>query len=367
MPHTHIRYLLATSMLAGVGPILARQLIAYFGSAEAIFTESPKNIKKIPRIGSVLLEQIIHNNALKQADTEIERCISENITICSYLDLTYPERLKNCDDAPLLFFHKGTCNFNHQKIIAIVGTRNATEYGKNCCSEIISELATHNPIIVSGLAFGIDVCAHKTALHNNLQTIAVVGAPLQKIHPSSHMKIAQNITKQGCVLSEYHYNTKYENSLFIRRNRIIAGLSDACVVIESKTKGGALFTADFAQQYNRDVFAVPGNINAPYSSGCNALIKNHKAALIESADDIIKNLNWDITDIEKSPIQKQLFVELNPDEECILKILNQHTDISIDSLASESALSMNKTSSILLSLEFKGLVRCLPGKRFKIS
>jgi len=365
MPHTH-RYLLATSMLAGVGPILARQLIAYFGSAEAIFTESPKNIKKIPRIGSVLLEQIMHNNALKQADEEIERCISENITICSYLDSSYPERLKNCDDAPLLFFYTGSCNFNHQKIIAIVGTRNATEYGKNCCSEIIAGLAPYNPIIVSGLAFGIDVCAHKTALHQNLQTIAVVGAPLQKIHPSSHVKIAQNIAQQGCVLSEYHYNTKYENSLFVRRNRIIAGLSDACVVIESKTKGGALFTADFAQQYNRDVFAVPGNINAPYSSGCNALIKNHKAALIESADDIIENLNWDLQVGEKSPIQKQLFVELNPDEENVLKILTEHSDISIDSLASETSFSMNKTSSVLLSLEFKGLVRCLPGKRFKI-
>ncbi|HPY82512.1 MAG: DNA-processing protein DprA [Bacteroidales bacterium] len=366
MPHTKTRYLLATSMLAGIGPILARQLISYFGSAEAIFTESSKNIKKIPRIGTVLVEQLANNSALAQADEEIERCINENITICSYHDAHYPERLKNCEDAPLVFFYKGECDFNHQKIIAIVGTRNATEYGKSCCAEIIADLAPHNPIIVSGLAFGIDVCAHKSALKQNLQTIAVMGTSLQKIHPSSHLKIANNIMQQGCVLSEYHYNTKYENALFVRRNRIIAGLSDACVVIESKQKGGALFTADFAQQYNRDVFAVPGAIHTPYSAGCNTLIKNHKAALIESATDIIENLNWDIKEGTKIPIQKQLFVELNPDETCLINILKNHTTLSIDELAIESSFSMNKTSSVLLSLEFKGLVKCLPGKRFRV-
>lgn len=366
MPQSDIRYLLATTMLTGVGPILARQLIAYFGSAEAIFHETSKTLQKIPGIGPQLSKTISDKTVLAKADEELEKALKQNITVCCITDSTYPERLKHCEDAPLLFFYKGNCNFNHHNIICIVGTRNATEYGKHICEQIVHDLAPFNPIIVSGLAFGIDICAHKAALKEGLQTIAVIGAPLQKIHPSSHIPFAQKIAQQGAILSEYHSNTQYENSLFVKRNRIIAGMSDACILIESKTKGGALLTADFSHQYNREVFAIPGNVGAPYSSGCNMLIKEHKAILAEQASDIITNLNWDISTQTKNT-QKQLFINLLPDEEIIYSILRKQKECTIDSIAKTSGFTMSKTSSILLGLEFKELIRALPGKRFIVT
>jgi DNA processing protein len=247
-------------------------------------------------------------------------------------------------------------------MLAVVGTRNATEYGKAMCERIIRDLRAHNPIIVSGLAFGIDVCAHKIALQEGLQTIAIIGSPLQRIHPLSHVAIADKIKQQGCVVSEYPHTTKYEQSLFVKRNRLIAGMSDATLVIESNIKGGSLITADFAQQYNREVFAVPGAVGVSYSSGCNMLIKQHKAAMVESGADIIANLNWDIT--SKPYKQRELFIDLDADETHLLHIVKHATEHTIDVLCSQSGFTMSKTSSVLLSLEFKGLITCLPGKRY---
>lgn len=362
-------YYIATTLLPGIGPVLAKQLIAYLGSAEQIFKESPKNLAKIPKIGETLARYIKENNVMQQAEQELAFVKKNNIQIALHTHETYPRRLKNCDDAPLLFYYKGNNNFNHDKIISIVGTRSATEYGKRCCKQLIADISKHNPIIMSGLALGIDICAHKEALKNGLQTIAVLGTPLTTVTPASHIKYAREIIEHnGTVLSECHTQTVYDNALYVKRNRIIAGMSDITIVVESKTRGGALITAEYANQYNRDVAAFPGNIFSLYSQGCNMLVKQNKAHLIESASDVEKILNWDIdTKQSKMAVQKQLFVELHGDEQTIYSLLQQSKELTIDQIATQSNIPMSKTSSILLQLEFKGLVQTFPGKRFSLA
>jgi DNA processing protein len=363
----HTLYFIATSMLAGIGPMLAKQLIAYVGSAEQLFTEPISHLEKIPNIGPILAQEIRKNNALEKAEKEIAFLQKNNVQILTYTDVDYPQRLKNCDDSPLLFYYKGKVDFNHQKMISIVGTRSATEYGKQCCTELISSLKHHNPIIVSGLAFGIDICAHKQALQSGLQTIAVLGTPLTSISPTSHINAAREIVQQGCILSECHTQTAYDNALYVKRNRIIAGLADATIVVESMTKGGALITADFANQYNRDVCAFPGNIGNKYSQGCNMLIKQNKATLIESSKDLEQLLNWDISEkLKPHEIQKQLFIELSAEEQLLHDTLLQHKELTIDQISNLIQLPMSKTSSLLLTMEFNGLVKAFPGKRFSL-
>ncbi|MBR6266451.1 MAG: DNA-processing protein DprA, partial [Bacteroidales bacterium] len=304
-------FYIATSMLQEVGPIKAKHLISYLGSPEAIFKSKASTLEKIPNIGSTIAKAIVKDHVLEAAEKEMEYILKNDISVLTYVDETFPYRLKNCEDAPLLFYYKGDVDFNAQKIISIVGTRNATEYGKQCCKNLINEIKSHNPIIVSGLAFGIDACAHREALSAGLTTIAVLGTQLAKVSPTSHVELAKNITKQGCVMSEYHSQTIFDSKLFVRRNRIIAALSDATIVVESKVKGGALITADFANQYNRDVCAFPGNAGNKFSQGCNELIKKNKAALIENGHDLEELLNWDIeTKIQKKS-QRELFVDIS--------------------------------------------------------
>lgn len=361
-------YYIAASMLPGIGPVLARQLIAYVGSVEQIFKESPKNLAKIPKIGETLAREIKQNNVMHQAEQEFAFVQKNNIKIALHTDENYPRRLKHCDDAPLLFFYKGNNNFNHQKIISIVGTRSATDYGKRCCKQLLADIRKHNPVIISGLALGIDICAHKEAMKNGLETIAILGTPLTTVTPTSHIKYAREIIEHnGTVISECHSQTIYDNALYVKRNRIIAGMSDITIVIESKIRGGALITAEYANQYNRDVAAFPGSIFGTYSQGCNMLIKQNKAHLIESALDLEKILNWDI-DVKqsKSVVQKQLFVELEADEQTIYRLLQDTKELTIDQIATQSNIPMSKTSSILLQMEFKGLVQAFPGKRFSL-
>ena len=358
-------FYIATSMLQEVGPIKAKHLISYLGSPEAIFKSKASTLEKIPNIGSTIAKAIVKDHVLEAAEKEMEYILKNDISVLTYVDETFPYRLKNCEDAPLLFYYKGDVDFNAQKIISIVGTRNATEYGKQCCKNLISEIKSHNPIIVSGLAFGIDACAHREALSAGLTTIAVLGTQLAKVSPTSHVELAKNITKQGCVMSEYHSQTIFDSKLFVRRNRIIAALSDATIVVESKTKGGALITADFANQYNRDVCAFPGNAGNKFSQGCNELIKKNKAALIENGHDLEELLNWDIeTKIQKKS-QRELFVDISDEEKKVVDYLTENPDSSIDKIAIECEIPMSKLSAQLLNMEFKGLIRCMPGKLFR--
>lgn len=363
-----LRLQIALTLLPEIGSIRAKSLISYCGSVESIFKEKRNNLLKIPGIGEKSVKEInnFKNVALERAEKEIEFIEKYKISPLFFLDKNYPQRLKNCSDAPLLLYYKGNADLNCNKIISIVGTRNATEYGKGVCESIITELVKYNVLVVSGLAYGIDVCSHKASLKNGLNTVAVLGTGLNNIYPPLHVSIAKKIVEQGGLLTEFISNTKPDRENFPQRNRIIAGLSDAVMVIEAGETGGALITADIANSYNRDVFAIPGRINDPFSVGCNNLIRDHKAHLVQSPIDIELLLGWEQK--KSSPkIQKELFIELSSEEKMIIRVLKESDKISIDNLCIKTQLSMSQTSSVMLNLEMAGLVKALPGKIYQLS
>ncbi len=364
-----LKYLIALNMLPKIGSITARKLIAYTGSPGAVFKEKKAHLEKIPGIGRYLANQIIKNDTLKKAEEEINFIQKYEINALAYLDEKYPHRLKNCEDAPLLFYYKGNIDFNSQKVISIIGTRQATDEGKTNCESLIKELklAGHNPVIVSGLAYGIDITAHRAALKNGLLTVAVLGHGLQMIYPSVHKKYARDIVNFGALVTEFNHNANFDRKNFVKRNRIIAGISDATIVVESGEKGGALITADIANSYNRDVFAFPGRVNDKYSVGCNRLIKTNRAALIESAKDIEYILGWERKKTEQQTVnQRKLFVDFSKDEQKVLQLIQENEQVNIDVLCSLANLPMSKVSSILLNLEFSGAIVSLPGKMYSI-
>lgn len=358
-------------MIPKVGSINAKKLIAYCGGIEEVFKQSKKALLKIPGVGECLATEIVNQNILSKAEQEIEFIEKYNIKALFYLDADYPERLRQCDDGPIVLFVKGKneINFNREKYISIVGTRKATDYGKKICEEIITGLSQkgYNPIIVSGLAYGIDIVAHKSALKNDLQTLAVLGHGLDTIYPVSHRNVAKDIVETGALLTDFPSKTKFDRNNFIKRNRIIAGLSDATIVIESGSEGGALITADLANSYNREVFAVPGNVGAKYSMGCNQLIKSNKAALIETFEDIEYLLGWEPVNIQKPPKQIVLFSELSDDEQRIVEYLKGVDQESIDIICIKLQMPVSKVSSLLLNLEFAGVVKSKPGKVFSLN
>ncbi len=357
-------YKTALSMISGIGNINAKRLIAHFGNIEDIFKAKKKDLLKVQGIGEFLANEISKTDALKKAEKEIVFTEKHKIEVLFFLDNNYPEKLKHCEDAPVVLYYKGTEKLNRQKIISIVGTRNATRQGKDNCNELIKDLKTlgHKPLIVSGLAYGVDVCAHQAALKNDLPTIAVLGHGLHTVYPAAHKKIAKEIIESGGLLTEFPNNSKLDPSNFVRRNRIIAGMADATIVIESAKKGGSLITAELANSYNRDVFAYPGRVNDKYSSGCNWLIKTNRAALMENVSDLEYILGWQQN--PKQAVQKQLFVELNNDEKILMDILGEE-ELSIDIISVKANMPMSKVSALLLNLEFSGLIRSLPGKIYK--
>ncbi len=363
-----LKFKIGLSLLPKIGDVTAKKIVAYTGSIEAIFEEKKKNLEKIPGIGPVLAKTIVKNKILDKAEEEIEFIEKGNIKALFYLDKDYPERLKQCGDAPVILYQKGQCNLNKTKILSLVGTRNATAYGREACEKIIQDLKSrgHDVIIVSGLAYGIDICSHKAALKEGLETVAVLAHGYNFLYPSLHRPIAGKITDQGCLLTEFRYNEKPEPAFFVRRNRIVAGMADATIVIESGIKGGALITADLANSYNRDVFALPGNVGNNYSAGCNKLIKSNKAALIESVEDIEYIMGWDKKQENEKPVQFQLFSSLNPDEQRIVDVLKETGEMPFDHLYLQTKLPVSKVSALLLNLEFSGVVKSLPGKVYKL-
>lgn len=353
-------------MISGIGNVNAKKLIAHFGNIDAVFKAKKNDLIKIQGIGDILANEILKTDALHKAEEEIKFTEKHKIEVLFFLDENYPERLRHCEDAPIILYYKGTTNLNSKKIISIVGTRNATRYGKEHCNELIKDLKMngHEPLIVSGLAYGVDICAHQAALKNNLPTLAVLGHGLHTIYPSAHKKIAKEIYANGGLLTEFPHNSKLDPSNFVRRNRIIAGISDATIVVESAKKGGSLITADLANSYNRDVLAFPGRVNDKYSSGCNWLIKTNRAALMENIKDLEYVLGWKQKE-HKQAIQKQLFVELNEDEKILMELFKNNEELSIDTLSLKSGMPMSKVSAHLLNLEFSGLIKSLPGKIYK--
>ena len=365
MKNQELRYLLALQKAEGIGDIYAKKLIKYCGSAEAIFSEKSSNLLKIDGIGSKKLKGFKDKKLLlAKADKELEFITKNNVAVSAFTDKEYPERLKHAVDSPILIFQKGNIEFKQQRIISIVGTRNLTNYGRSFLEKFVEEIAKYNPLIVSGLAYGVDVLAHQLAIKNNLQTVAVLAHGLDRVYPSRHQNEAKKMQENGGLLTDFWSGSTPERANFIKRNRIVAGISQATIVIESASKGGSLITADIANSYNRDVFALPGRVSDLYSKGCNTLIKTNKAALLQSAKDLAYLLNWEKT--KTKPIQKQLFVELDDNETIIYNYLLKEGKQILDIIALHNNLPIFKVSSLLLNMELKGVIRPLHGKLFEV-
>lgn len=365
--YSNLAYKIAISLIPGIGTVTARNLIGYIGSIEGVFKEKEKNLMKIPGVGEINAQKIINQNVLEKAFKEVEFVVKNNIKAYFYLDEDYPSRLKNCSDAPIILFYKGNANLNSKRIISVVGTRNATNYGKEICDALIRCFSekSYQVLVVSGLAYGIDIQAHKACLKYNLPTISVFAHGLDKVYPAIHAPIASKMIKNGGILSDFTSESNIDRQNFLRRNRIIAGLADATIIVESAEKGGALVTADIANSYNRDVFAFPGRNNDVYSRGCNKLIKLNEAVLIENQSDIEKAMNWDEPERKHENIQYKMFAELNLEEQKLIEFLKP-AERFIDEIKAYTNLPMNKVSSVLLDLEFKGLVVSMPGKIYKL-
>jgi DNA processing protein len=368
MSEISLLHKIALSLIPGIGDINARKLVSYTGSIEGVFAESYRSLIKIPGIGSTMAKCISDRSYLSIAEKEVEYVTSNKIKVFFYLDNDYPFRLRQCDDSPVTFYYNGNCDLNSIKMLSIVGTRNATLRGKEICEKIIGDLAISQPdvVIVSGLAYGIDISAHKAAVDKNLFTIGVLAHGFKTIYPSVHKGIAREIVRKGALITDFISDALPERNNFLKRNRIIAGLSDATLVVESGLKGGALVTADIAGSYNRDVFAVPGRPGDQWSAGCNNLIKNNKAALVESARDIEYFLDWKPS-TGQVPVQKSLFCELDENEKAVYEKLSLRGEMNIDLLCRSIDIPIYKLSALLLQMEFKGLIKCYPGNIYRIT
>jgi len=362
----NLKYKIAISLIPHIGDMRAKRLISYCGSAEAVFTEKKSALEKIPGIGEAFAKAVINHKVFKRTEEEIKFIQKNNITPLFYLDKDYPKRLTHCEDSPVMLYFKGKANLNTEKVISIIGTREATDYGKQLCEKLVADLAPFHPIIVSGLAYGIDIYAHKAAMEHNLTTVCGLGHGLDKIYPAVHKSFAEEMLENGGWLSDFTSGVIPDRENFPRRNRIVAGMSDATIVVESKAVGGSLITADIANSYNRDVFAFPGRVNDDCSAGCNNLIKQNKAALIQSAADVIYIMGWE-QQTKKAPVQKQLFVELKPEEEILVNVIKGKDSMNVDDICLFAKMPMSKVSSLLLTLEFSGIVRSLPGKRYRLN
>lgn len=361
---------LALKMVRGLRPSAVKQLISVMGSASAIF-DSIKELEKQQNVlPQQVLEQLKNKKLLSEAQKEVEFSEKNNIKIILDNEVEYPSRLRECEDAPDLIFFKGNADLNNIKVVSIVGTRNATDYGKTLCHRFVRELSELCPniLIVSGLAYGIDIEAHMAAMEYGLPTVAVLAHGLDRIYPSVHKPIAMRMLENGGILTEYMTDTRPDRQNFVARNRIVAGMADATVLVESAIHGGALITANLAADYGRDCFAFPGRVGDEYSVGCNHYISQNKAGLIQSAADFVKAMMWDVdmTPGKNKHIQHQLFVELSPEEEKIVDLLRAQGDLQINSLVLASSIPVNKLIPIMFSLEMKGVVRVLAGNVYKL-
>jgi len=358
-------YKIGLTLIPGVGDILGKKLVAYCGGPEAVFLEKRKSLEKIPGIGSQTLMSILNHKVLHRAEEELLFIEKNKIAALFYLDKEYPKRLQHCSDGPLLVYYLGNADLNQQRIIGVVGTRNATEYGKKLCEQFIDALQSDNVMIVSGLAYGIDSCAHRAAVKCSLPTIGVLAHGLDRIYPHLNRNLAERMLENGGLITEFLSNTNPDRENFPRRNRIVAGMVDALVVVESAKRGGALITADIANSYNRDVFAFPGRIGDLYSEGCNYFIRTNRAVLIESADDIRYIMGWDKLNGIKT-VQTKLFRDFSEEEETILQTFGQEKQTTIDEIMIRSQMPVSKIAACLLTLEFDGIISALPGKRYKL-
>ncbi len=354
-------YQIALTMIPGIGDVNARSLIKHCGSAEAVLREKYHRLLKIPGIGSVTAKSIVSHKVLNRAEEELLFLDKFKIQAIMFTDPDYPQRLLNCNDSPIVLYFKGNGSLNRKRVLAIVGTRRVTEYGKEICKAMIQRLAEEDILVVSGLAHGVDTVAHRASADAGISTVGVLGHGLDHIYPSINRGLAERMILNGGVLTEFVSRTMPDRENFPQRNRIIAGMADATLVIESGVSGGSLITADIALSYNRDVLAVPGRVNDERSKGCNDLIKRNKAALTENADDLFYHLGWGEQSKSAKEIQPTLFRDLTEEELKLVHLLSQQGDLSIDQLESMSAFPLSQLATLLLGLEIEGVITKLPG------
>ncbi len=361
--HTQLEEI-AITRIPLVGPILARQLITYCGSIEAVFSASKRHLKSIPGIGEEIASQVTQTKPVfAAAEEELRRMEKEGIHYVFFRDAGYPTRLSHVPDAPLLLYTQGEVPLNPERSVAIIGTRKPTVYGKACTEEIIETLAHYDVTVISGLAYGIDITAHKASLSHGIPTIGVLGSGLGHLYPESHTGIARKMMENGGLVTEFVFETGPDAVNFPMRNRIVAGLCDVLVVIESGIKGGSMITAALANDYHKDVAAIPGKKTDKASAGCNLLIKQQQAHLIESGEDLIDLMSWNRKTKQQS-FQTGLFDEMSEAEKKIYRLIVEQGEKDIDTLAYESKSTPGELASLLLALEFKGAIRSLPGKKF---
>ncbi len=357
--------LLRLKKVANLGDNSIKKLIREIGSAEEVLAEKPSNLLKIDGIGAIKIKDLHNPGHCKAAENELEFITENKINYWVYDQPDYPEKLKHCIDGPVVLFGRGNINLLNKKIVSIVGTRKVTSYGVRFCEELIEAIAPIDPVIVSGFAYGVDITAQRAAVQHNLQTIGCLAHGLNQIYPKAHKKYVSQIEENGGFFTDFWSTDTFDRKNFLGRNRIIAGLSEATVVIESADKGGSLVTADIANSYNREVFAVPGRANDALSKGCNMLIKTQRAHMLTNAVDLIYMLNWELEEKEKPTVQKKLFVELEGDEKKIYTFLNNNGKELLDIIALQCQIPTFKAASILLNMELKGVIKPLPGKLFE--
>ncbi len=357
-------YQIALTLIPGVGDVNGKKLVAYCGGVEAVFKEKKAALMKIPGIGLFTVNKIQNQNTFKRAEQEIRFIEKFKIRSLFYTNPDYPARLLNCEDGPLMLYYKGNAELNAKRVVSVVGTRRATNYGRNICEKIITDLKAKDILLVSGLAYGIDSCAHRKSLDCELETIGVLAHGLDRIYPPQNRKLAERMLEQGGLLTEFLSQSKPDRENFPKRNRIVAGMSDAVVVIESDKRGGAMITAGLGNSYNRDVFAIPGKVGDDSSRGCNLLIRTNRAALAETGNDIAYIMGWDDKPIPSGK-QTKLFVDFSEDEKNIMETIREAGEIPIDQLVIKTGMTTSKVAAALLNLEFEGIVQCLPGKLYK--
>ena len=358
---------IAITLVPNIGAVQAKILLDHFGSATKIFTAKNSMLSKLDGIGEIRAANIKLFKDFKKAEAEQLFIEKYKIKALFLTNPLYPKRLLNVYDPPTMLYYRGNADLNAAHMVAIVGTRGKTPYGTLVTEQLVAGLQAHNVTIVSGLALGIDAVAHKAAIQHHLPTIGVVAHGLDKIYPSEHLHLAKDIVRQeGGLLTEFRSKTKPDKHNFPSRNRVVAGMTDATIVIETDIKGGSLITADIANSYNKDVFAVPGRLGDSKSSGCNYLIKNNKAQLLTSAEDLVECLGWQQTKPLARKPQRELFIQLSDEERTIVEILKQQAFVAIDELNAKSKLSTSTVAAAILNLELQNVVASLPGKRFKL-
>lgn len=359
---------IALTLLPQVGAVTARTLVSYCGSAEAVFRATKKELRKIPGIGDIIIDSILHSDALQLAEREVYFIEQHDITPLFYTDARFPVRLLQSYDSPVLIFYKGNTPdmLNAEKIVSVVGTRQPTEQGRVLCEELVEGLLPYGVVVVSGLAYGIDVTAHRKACALNMPNFGVLGHGLGSIYPHAHRNVALKMIENGGLISEFTHETRPDRENFPMRNRIIAGMCDALVVVETAASGGSMITASIAARQHCEVFAVPGRPRDPMSAGCNYLIRSQQAHLVETAEDIANIMRWDEPAAQPRAVQAELFSDLDPDEKKLVELVRATPEIQIDQLGLASRLAPGELASRILALEFRGVLKTLPGKRYVV-